>query len=125
MFQSFHFHFQSATYFLCFIQVDDTPPSISRNGRPIELLPSGPISLIDNTAASLAALMHRGVVFQENHHQASENIPVGSCHCFGTSFQGKSLNSSTYTDSILTFTQFSGHIGWHGNFESPSLVLDN
>jgi len=61
MFQSFHFHFLSATYFLCFIQVDDTPPSASRSGRLIELLPSGPISLIGNNAPTLAALMHRGV----------------------------------------------------------------
>jgi len=61
MFQSFHFHFLSATHFLCFIQVDDTPPSVSRSSKPIELLPSGPISLIGNNAPTLAALMHRGV----------------------------------------------------------------
>ena len=48
-----------------FIQVDDTPPSISRSGRPIEILPSGPISLIGNNAPSLAALMHRGVRFKK------------------------------------------------------------
>jgi len=37
------------------------PPLVSRSGRPIELLPSGPISLIGNNAPSLAAIMHRGV----------------------------------------------------------------
>ena len=61
MLQSFHFYFPSVTYFLCCIQVDDTPPLGSRSGRPIELLPSGPISLIGNNAPTLAAIMHRGV----------------------------------------------------------------
>jgi len=51
--------------FFYFIQVDDTPPSVSRSGRAIELLPSGPISLIGNNAPSLAALMHRGVRFKK------------------------------------------------------------
>jgi len=61
MLQFLHFHFPSVTYFLCHIQADDTPPLISRSGRPIELLPSGPISLIGNNAPTLAAIMHRGV----------------------------------------------------------------
>ena len=55
----------SATYFFCFTQVDDTPPSVSRSGKLIELLPSGPISLIGNNAPSLAALMHRGARFKK------------------------------------------------------------
>jgi len=55
----------SVTHFLPFEQVDDTPPSVSRNGKPIELLPSGPISLIGNNAPSLAALMHRNVHFKK------------------------------------------------------------
>ena len=61
MFRSFHFHSPSVTYFLCCIQADDMPPLVSRSGRPIELLPSGPISLIGNKAPTLAAIMHRGV----------------------------------------------------------------
>jgi hypothetical protein len=55
----------SATYFLYFTQVDDTPPLVSRSGRPIELLPSGPISLIGNNAPGLVALMHRGARFKK------------------------------------------------------------
>ena len=43
------------------MQVDDTPPLVSRSGKLIELLPSGPISLIGNNSPSLAAIMHRGV----------------------------------------------------------------
>ena len=38
-----------------------TPPLVSGSGKPIELLPSGPISLIGNNAPTLAAIMHRGV----------------------------------------------------------------
>ena len=45
----------------CYMQVDDTPPLVSRSGKPIKLLPSGPISLIGNNAPTLAAIMHRGV----------------------------------------------------------------
>jgi len=48
--------------YLCIIlQVDNTPPSVSRSGKPIDLFPSGPISLIGNNAPTLAAIMHRGV----------------------------------------------------------------
>jgi len=43
------------------MQVDDTPPLVSRSGKPIELLPSGPISLIGNNAPTLAVIMLRGV----------------------------------------------------------------
>jgi len=64
MIQSYYFLLLSATYFLYFTQVDDTLPSVSRSGRPIEL-PSGPISLIGNNAPSLVALMHRGARFKK------------------------------------------------------------
>lgn len=43
------------------LQVDNTPPSVSRSGKPIDLFPSGPISSIGNNAPALAAIMHRGV----------------------------------------------------------------
>jgi len=43
------------------MQVDDTPPLVSRSGKLIELLPSGPISLIGNNDPTLAAIMHRGM----------------------------------------------------------------
>jgi len=51
--------------FLFLKQVDDTPPIVSKSGKPIELLPSGPISLIGNNAPTLAALMHRNVRFKK------------------------------------------------------------
>ena len=56
MFQSFHFQFPSVSYFLVICS-----PLVSRSGKPIELLPSGPISLIGNNAPILDAIMHRGV----------------------------------------------------------------
>jgi len=61
MFQFFHCPFQLVIPFLHLMQVDDAPPSVSRSGKPIELLPSGPISSIGNNAPTLAAIMHRGV----------------------------------------------------------------
>jgi len=61
MFQFLHCPFQSVFPFLRLMQVDDVPPSVSRSGKLIELLPSGPISSIGNNAATLAAIMHRSV----------------------------------------------------------------
>jgi len=43
------------------LQLDDTPPSVSRSGKLIDLFPSRPISSIGNNAPTLAAIMHRGV----------------------------------------------------------------
>ena len=39
--------------------------TISRRGRPIELLQSGPISLISRNAPSLATLMYHNVCFKK------------------------------------------------------------
>jgi hypothetical protein len=61
MFKFLHCPFQSVIPFLHLMQVDDTPPSVSKSGKPIALLPLGPISTIDNNAPTLAAIMHRGV----------------------------------------------------------------
>jgi len=43
------------------LQVDATPPSVSRSGKPIEIFPSGPFSSIGNNAPTLASIMHQGV----------------------------------------------------------------
>jgi len=43
------------------LQVDYTPPLVSRSGKPIDLFPSGPISSIGNNAPTLAAIMHQGM----------------------------------------------------------------
>jgi TolB-like protein/DNA-binding SARP family transcriptional activator len=53
------------TYPFSLQQVDDPAPTVSRSGRPIDLLPSGPISLIGHNAPSLAALMHRNIRFKK------------------------------------------------------------
>jgi len=53
-------------FVLClFQQVDNPAPTISRSGRPIELFPSGPISLISHNAPSLEVLMHKNVRFKK------------------------------------------------------------
>jgi len=85
--QFYYFRFLSATYFLYFIQVDDTPPSVSRSGKTIELLPSGPISLIGNNAPSLAALMHRGVRFKKITTRRSKTSPSVAATALAQAFK--------------------------------------
>jgi len=77
----------SATYFLYFIQVDDTPPSVSRSGKPIKLLPSSPISLIGNNAPSLAALMHRGVRFKKITTKRTKTSPSVAATALAQAFK--------------------------------------
>ncbi|XP_021321715.1 heat shock 70 kDa protein BIP3 [Sorghum bicolor] len=42
--------------------IDDTPPSVSRSGKPIDLFASGPVSSIGHKAPTLAAIVHRADV---------------------------------------------------------------
>jgi len=107
--------FLLATYFLCFIQVDDTPPSVSRSGKPIELLPSGPISLIGNNAPSLAALMHRGVRFKKITTKRAKTSPSVAAADLAQVFKVESfyLFNLYRFHSILT-QPFQD--GCHGNF---------
>ena len=77
----------SVTYFFCFIQVNDTPPSFSRSGKPIELLPSGPISLIGNDAPSLAALMHRSVRFKKITTKRARTSPSAAATALAQAFK--------------------------------------
>jgi len=79
--------FLSATYFLYFTQVDDTPPTVSRSGKPIELLPSGPISLIGNNAPSLAALMHRNVRFKKITTKRAKTSPSVAAAALAQAFK--------------------------------------
>jgi len=65
----------SVTYFFLFEQVDNPPPMVSRSGKPIELLPSGPISLIGNSAPTLAALMHWSVRFKKITTKGAKTSP--------------------------------------------------
>jgi len=87
MFQSFHFYLLSATHFPYFIQVDDTPPLVSRSGRSIELLPSGPISLIGNNAPTLAALMHRGVRLKKITTKRTKTSPAVAATTLAQAFR--------------------------------------
>ena len=77
----------SATYFPCFTQVDDTPLIVSRSGRPIELLPSGPISLIGNNAPSLAALMHQNVGFKKITTKRTKTSPSVAATALAQAFK--------------------------------------
>jgi len=61
MFQFFLILFPSVTHFCILLQVDNTPSSVSRSGKPIDLFPPGPISSIGHNAPTLATIVHRGV----------------------------------------------------------------
>jgi len=89
--QSYYFHSYRSTYFLCFTQVDDTPLSVSRSGKPIELLPSGPISLIGNNAPSLAALMHRGMRFKKITTKRDKTSPSVAATALAQAFKVENL----------------------------------
>jgi hypothetical protein len=65
----------SATYYLLFQQVDEPAPTISRSGKPIDLLQSGPIYLIGHHTPSLAALTHRNVRFKKTTTKWSKVSP--------------------------------------------------
>jgi hypothetical protein len=65
----------SVTYPLLFQQVDDPAPRVSRSGRPIDLLPSGPISLIGHNAPSLAVLMHWNIRFKKTTTKRAKTSP--------------------------------------------------
>jgi len=111
MFQSLHSHFLSVTHFLCFIQVDDTPPSVSRSGKPIELLPSGPISLIDNNAPTLATLMHRGVRLKKITTKRTKTSPSVAATALAQAFKVNYQILQLIPIPFLYLHNFSGHIG--------------
>jgi len=83
----FYFHSYQQLTSSVFTQVDDTPPTVSRSGKPIELLPSGPISLIGNNAPSLAALMHRNVRFKKITTKRAKISPLVAAAALAQAFQ--------------------------------------
>jgi len=87
MLQSLQYRFRSVTHFLCHIQVDDTPPLVSRSGKPIELLPSGLISLIGNNAPTLAAIMHRGVCLKKVTTKRTKTSPSVAASTLAQAFK--------------------------------------
>jgi len=83
----FYFHsYRKLTSFV-FTQVDDTPPTVSRSGKPIELLPSGLISLIGNNAPSLAALMHRNMRFKKIASKRAKTSPSVAAAALAQAFK--------------------------------------
>jgi len=93
------------------MQVDDTPPLISRSGRSIELLPSGPISLIGNNAPSLAALMHRGVRLKKITTKRTKTSPSVAATSLAQAFKVNSRILQLIPIPFLHLHNFLGHIG--------------
>jgi len=69
------------------LQVDDTPPSVSRSGKPIDLFPSGPISSIGNNAPTLAAIMHRGVRLKKVTTKRTKTSPSVAASALAQAFK--------------------------------------
>ena len=81
----------SVTYPLLFQQVDDPAPIVSRSGRPIDLLPSSPVSLIGHNAPSLAVLMHRNIRFKKT-TKRSKTFPSVAAATLAQAFKVKCSN---------------------------------
>ena len=91
----------SVTHFSLFKQVDDTPPTVSRSGKPIELLPSSPISLIGNNAPTLAALMYRNMRFKKITTERAKTSPSVAAATLAQAFKVNPLISLIHADFIL------------------------
>ena len=81
------------------LQVDGTPPSVSRSGKPIDLFPSGPISSISNNAPTLAAIMHRGVRLKKVTTRRTQISPSVAASTLAQAF--KVHHQTFYTDFTL------------------------
>jgi len=83
----------SATYlFSIFKQVDNPAPTVSRSGKPIDLLQLGPISLIVHHTPSLAALAHRNVRFKKTTTKRTKASPSVAAATLAQAFNVKLLN---------------------------------
>ena len=104
----------SVTYLFLFQQVDDPAPTISRSGRPIELLQSGPISLIGHNAPSLSALMHHNIRFKKTTSKWSKVSPSVAA-TLAQAFKVNSWLSLFTLISSPTYIILSGYIGCDRN----------
>ena len=104
-------------YFLIFRQVNNPAPIVSRSGKPIELLPSGPITLIGHNAPSLAVLMHRNVRFKKTTTKRAKASPPVAAATLAQAFKVK-LSNFLLSALILPHTHiiFSGYIGCNISF---------
>jgi len=79
-------------YFCIVLQVDNTPPSVSRSGKPIDLFASGPISSIGHNAPTLAAIVHRGIRLKKVTTKRTQTSP--------------SVAASTLAQAFKVYSQF-------------------
>ena len=68
-------------------QVDNTPPSVSRSGKPIELFASGPISSIGHNAPTLAAIVHRGIRLKKVTTKRTQTSPSVAASTLAQAFK--------------------------------------
>jgi len=114
--QSYYFcSYQQLTSSILYRSTIHHRTSVSRSAKPIELLPSGPISLIGNNAPSLAALMHRGVRFEKIITKRAKTSPSVAAATLAQAFKVNPRLLQLIPIPFYTYTILSGHIGCHGN----------
>jgi len=107
-----------------FQQVDNPAPTVSKSGKPINLLQSGPISLIGHHAPSVAALA-RNVRFKKTTTKRSKTSPSVVAATLAQAFKVNSQFPLLIPILSHTHITFSGHIGCHGNFIGNSHFQQN
>ena len=82
-------------------QVDDTPPSVSRSGKPIDLFASGPVSSIGHKAPTLAAIVHRGIRLKKVTTRRTQTSPSVAASALAQAFKVTTKPSHLYLQSYF------------------------
>ena len=82
-------------------QVDDTPPSVSRSGKPIDLFASGPVSSIGHKAPTLAAIVHRGIHLKKVTTRRTQTLPSVAASALAQAFKVTAKPSLLYLQSYF------------------------
>ena len=98
----------SATHPFSSQQGDDPALTVSRSGRPIDLLQSGPIYLIRHNAPSLATLMHRNIHFKKTTTKQLEVSPSIATATLAQAFKVNSQFSLSYWFHPILALSFQG-----------------
>jgi hypothetical protein len=95
---------------------------VSKSGRPFDLWPESPISLIDHNAPSLAALMHRGVRFKKMTTKRSKAAPSVAASTLAQAFKVNLQLIPTIPISTYTYIIFPGRIDYNWNIIGNSAL---
>jgi len=111
-------------YFCCYQQLTSSVlyrsiySTVGQQKRQADRTPPiGPDLFDRQQCTKLSGSNAPGCAFQENHHQAGQDVSIGRCCCFGACFQGRKFLSLQFIPiPFYTYTAFSGYISCHGDF---------